>query len=301
VTRLFAGHDRLHHLPGQFWVVRCVACGVTQTSPRPSGDALAAYYPEDYGPHRDASEEPGGNEEGAARRSRLRRWLKQRLGSRRIWWTPDLPSGARVLELGSGAGHFVRHALARGWEVHAIEPAGEPAARLARDLRIRVHRESAEAIDVPAGSFDAAFAWMVVEHLENPLTVLRKIAVALRPGGYFVFSVPNAASWEFAVFRSRWYALQVPTHLWHFTPRTLRRLLSECGFTAERVFHQKVLKNITGSLAYVGEDHPAFAPLARRLALMLTPAWISFGVGAVLAAVRQGGRLTVVARAARRH
>lgn len=296
--RLFAAHDRLHHLPGEFRVVRCVACDLTQTSPRPSGAALAAYYPGDYGPHRQSSDEPGSHEAGPARRSRLRRWLKQRFGSRRIWWTPDLLPGARVLELGSGAGHFVRHALARGWEVHAVEPAWQPAARLARDPRVHVHREPAEAIAVPSGSFDAVFAWMVVEHLENPLAVLRKIAEALRPGGYFVFSVPNAGSWEFSLFGSRWYALQVPTHLWHFSPRTLRRLLVECGFSVERIFHQKVLKNITGSLAYLGEDLPRFAPLAQRLARMLTPAWVSFGVGAVLAAVRQGGRLTVVARAA---
>lgn len=298
MTRLFTARDRLHHLPGEFWVVRCVACGLAQTSPRPSGEALAAYYPEDYRPHQDAGEEPGSRGPGAVRPPRLGDRLKRRFGSRRIWWMPDLPAGARVLELGSGAGHFVRHALARGWEVHAVEPAGQPAARLARDPRVRVHREAAEAITVRSGSFDAVFAWMVVEHLENPLAVLRKIAEALRPGGYFVFSVPNAGSWEFSLFGSRWYALQVPTHLWHFSPRTLRRLLVECGFSVERIFHQKVLKNITGSLAYLGDDLPRLAPLAHGLARMLAPAWVSFGVGAMLAAVRQGGRLTVVARAA---
>jgi SAM-dependent methyltransferase len=203
-----------------------------------------------------------------------------------------------VLELGSGAGHFVQLALAREWEVHAVEPAGGPAERLARRPSVHVLREAAEAVQVPPCSFDAAFAWMVLEHLENPVTVLRTIATALRPGGYFVFSVPNAGSWEFAVFGSRWYGLDVPRHLWHFTPRMLARLLGECGLTVERVFHQKVLRNITGSLEYLGEDRPGLAPIARSLARLLTPSWISFGVGAVLAAVRQGGRLTIVARAA---
>lgn len=291
---MFPARDRLHGLPGEFWVVRCAGCGLVRTSPRPSGAALAAYYPADYGPHRDGCDDAGsaGTEGGSPLRERLKRWF----GTRRIWWTPDLPPGARVLELGSGAGHFVRHALARGWEVHAVEPAGEPAARLARDPRVHVHRESAEAIDVAPGTFDAVFAWMVVEHLENPVTVLVKIAAALRPGGYVVFSVPNAGSWEFAVFRSRWYALDVPRHLWHFTPRTLARLLGRAGFTIERIFHQKALKNVTGSLEYLALDRPALAPLARGLERALTPPWVSFGVGAALAAVRQGGRLTVVAR-----
>jgi SAM-dependent methyltransferase len=180
--------------------------------------------------------------------------------------------------------------------VHALEPAPEPAARLAKEPRIRVHSVPAEALEVSPGSFDAVFAWMVVEHLEEPGTVLRTIARALKPGGYFVFSVPNAGSWEFGLFRSRWYALQVPTHLWHFTPRTLERLLAQCGFSVERVFHQKVLRNITASLEYLGSDRPGLAPLARVLERMLTPARVSFAVGAVLAALRQGGRLTVVAR-----
>lgn len=295
IETLFAARDRLHHLPGEFWVARCLACGLMQTTPRPSGEALAAYYPRDYGPHRDAGEEPLAGA-GAAARPGVRGWLKRRLGSRRIWWTPDLPPGARVAELGSGAGHFVRHALARGWKVHAVEPASEPAARLARDPRVHVHRGSAEAIDVAPGTFDAVFAWMVVEHLEHPQTVLRKVAAALRPGGYFVFSVPNAGCWEFAAFRSRWYGLDVPRHFWHFTPRTLRRLLGGCGLGVERVFHQKVLKNVTGSLDFLASDRPALAPIARGLERALTPPWVSFGLGAALAAVRQGGRLTVVAR-----
>jgi len=295
-TPLFAARDRLHGLPGQFWIVRCAWCALLRTSPRPTGAALSAYYPDDYAPHREAGDERGGSAPGAGSplRDRLRRWL----GTRRIWWIPDLPPRARVLELGSGSGHFVRVALARGWEVHALEPAKRPAARLARDACVHVHQEPAETFDLPPASLDAVFAWMVVEHLENPLVVLRKIRSALRPGGYFVFSVPNARSWEFAVFRSRWYALDVPRHLWHFTPRTLARLLGASGFRVERVFHQKVLKNLTGSLEYLALDRPTLAWVARALERALTPPWVSFTLGAALAAARQGGRITVVARAA---
>ncbi|PYN52748.1 MAG: hypothetical protein DMD92_21180 [Candidatus Rokuibacteriota bacterium] len=64
----------------------------------------------------------------------------------------------------------------------------------------------------------------------------------------------------------------------------------------ESIFHQKVLRNITGSLDFLGNDRPALAPLAGRLSRLLTPAWVSFGLGAALAVLRQGGRLTVVAR-----
>lgn len=293
--RLFTARDRLHNLPGEFWVVRCTSCQLLRTSPRPSGKALAVYYPDNYGPHAESTD--AFSVVIAEGHSGLWRWFRRSVATRRIWWTPDLRPGARALELGSGAGHFVRHALARGWEVHALEPVAGPAERLERDPRIHVHRESAEAMTFPPGSLDAVFAWMVVEHLEDPAAVLRKISVALKPGGYFVFSVPNAGSWEFVVFRERWYALDVPRHLWHFSARTLRRLLSASGLEVERVYHQKVLKNLTGSLDLLSLDLPRLAPLARRLERILSNPWISFAVGAALAGVRQGGRLTVVARA----
>lgn len=274
--------------------MRCGGCGLARTSPCPSGAALAAYYPDDYGPHLDTDVSGG---DTASPRVPLMAWLKRHVVTRRIWWTPDLPEGARVLELGSGAGHFVRHALARGWDVHAVEPAAEPAKRLARDPRVQVHWTTAEAFDFPPESLDAIFAWMVVEHLENPVAVLTKVRSVLRPGGYFVFSVPNAGSWEFRWFRSRWYGLDVPRHLWHFSLPALRRLLGRCGLPVERVFHQKVVKNISGSLQYLGEDRPRLDPMARRLALAISSPRASFALGAVLALLRQGGRVTVVSRA----
>src|SRR5439155_8384599 len=49
-TPLFAARDRLHGLPGQFWIVRCARCALLRTSPRPTGSALSAYYPDDYAP-----------------------------------------------------------------------------------------------------------------------------------------------------------------------------------------------------------------------------------------------------------
>jgi len=295
--RLFTARDRLHGLPGDFWVVRCVACKLLRTSPRPSGEALAMYYPEGYAPHRDAGGEASTAGPASPRHSAWT-WLRQRVMSRRIWWTPDLPPAARVLELGSGGGHFARYAIERGWEVHALEPAARPAEQLSRNPRVRIQRDPAESMNFPPASLDAVFAWMAVEHLEDPSAVFRKISAALTPGGYFVFSVPNAGSWEFVLFRERWYGLDVPRHLWHFSPRTLRRLLAVCGLTVDHVFHQKVLKNISGSLSFLGADRPRLEPLTRSLARGISSPLVSFALGSVFAALRQGGRLTVVARKA---
>src|SRR3546814_19345766 len=59
---------------------------------------------------------------------------------------------------------------------------------------------------------DLIVGWMVLEHLHQPLAVLRKLRRWIQPDGWLVLSVPDAGSLEFRVFGDRWYALQLPTH-----------------------------------------------------------------------------------------
>jgi hypothetical protein len=102
------------------------------------------------------------------------------------------------------------------------------------------------------------------------------------------------------VFGPCWYVWELPRHLHHFTPATIRRLLSECGFDDIRIVHQRSLLNVVGSCGIrilqsqpdsrIGRwlkswpDHPTLS-----LQLLLAP----FAHG--LAFLRQGGRLTISA------
>jgi len=45
------GHDRQHGLPGEFMMVRCRACGLARTSPRPTPESMGDYYLNDYSPY----------------------------------------------------------------------------------------------------------------------------------------------------------------------------------------------------------------------------------------------------------
>jgi hypothetical protein len=142
---------------------------------------------------------------------------------------------------------------------------------------------------------------MVVEHLHDPVATLRLARELLQPGGTLSISVPNFGCWERRAFGRCCYALQLPTHLQHFTTGSLRRLLAASGFELVELIHQRNVNNLIGSAGLwfrarfphwsLGErlirwtDNPSalglclLAPLAR-----------------LLAAIRQAGRLTVVAR-----
>ena len=141
---------------------------------------------------------------------------------------------------------------------------------------------------------------MVVEHLHDPIGALRKLASWTTPGGWLAISTPNADAFDFSFFKGAGYALHVPNHLYHFTPRTLTQLLATSGWEVRHVYHQRLLSNLIGSIGNWLRDRRAPEWLADPLAnfpernwhwnLLLYPlAWLASLFG-------QTGRMTVLAQ-----
>jgi SAM-dependent methyltransferase len=293
--KVLVGRDWLHQLPGEYFVVKCRSCGLLRTNPRPTVDTIGYYYPEDYGPYLGTViHAPDGDA------LRLPAWKKLLLPLFR-WNTerlPDLPPG-RLLEIGCASGQFLHGMAQRGWVVKGVEPSAK-AAENARRAGHDVFQGSFEAMPVDEPSYDLIVGWMVLEHLHDPVRALQKMHRLAKSGGYLVISMPNAGSLEFRVFRQHWYALQVPNHLFHYTPRTLKRVLERGGWRMERIFHQRVLSNIAASTGHVLKelvrlprvadvflDFPNMAGISHYLAY--PPAFL-------LSLFGQTGRMTVWAR-----
>ena len=52
----------------------------------------------------------------------------------------------------------------------------------------------------------------------------------------------------------RWYALQLPTHLYHYTPDTIRTVLASAGWQLTRIQWQRNCNNLLWSLEYLATD-----------------------------------------------
>lgn len=243
--------DQLHGLPGKFEVVRCRNCGLMRTNPRPGPVDMANYYPENYGPYL------GTQVTGLAVNMTRHRGFTRALLSKMIrevygWFhfnaemLPKQEPG-RLLEIGCASGAFLHKMATQGWQVNGIEYSSH-AAMAASALGYPVQQGSLETAKMPEQPVDLIVGWMVLEHLHDPISALNKLRATATPKTWMVLSVPNAGSLEFKLFGRHWYALQLPTHLYHFTPYTLERLLAKGGWRIERIYHQRTLANLVASI-----------------------------------------------------
>lgn len=290
------GRDILHDLPGEFTVVKCRTCGLMRTNPRVTPDAIGFFYPDDYGPYvgtrvQDARPKP------ATWIKKLLQPLFRRVFNFNVTTLPAIAPG-RMLEIGCASGAFLHQMAGQGWQVQGIE-FSEKAAQAAEQLGYRVHVGPLETAPQPEAPFDLIVGWMVLEHLYDPISSLKKLRDWAKPNAWLVLSVPNAGSLEFRLFKDKWYALQLPTHFHHFTPATLEKVLSASGWKLEKVHHQRVLSNLFASTGYVlrekgyvklGEKFITFPTRAGRWVYVLYPlAWL-------LSVLGQTGRMTIWAR-----
>lgn len=313
----------LYGFPGEFTLTRCDSCDHVFMNPRPSRATIGLCYPTDYGPFREASDrkinEPqqpedrsiqndgdrSGPPHGASWMSpRTWPWLKRLV----LWWIdsraapiPSVIGETRLgLELGCAHGAFLKQLRERGWKCIGVEPAAEVAGRAAaKGFDVRVG--SLDEADLPREHFDAVFAWMVVEHLHDPVGTLRLARELLKPGGWLLFSVPNFGCWEHHIFGRYCYGLADVTHLQQFTPLTVRRLLEASGVELVELIYQRNINNIVGSIGlWLRAKFPRWSLGERLICWIDNPT--AFGLcllvplARCLSMLRQGGRLTVIAR-----
>lgn len=294
---LFVGRDRLHGLPGNYPVLKCRSCGLIRTDPRPAPASMGYYYPNDYGPYA-SGVVPSAILPKRSLLHRMARAISQSIVRLNTEAVPGLPPG-RMLEVGCASGTFMTHMASKGWQVEGIE-FSDIAANKARALGLTVQTGAIETALPPSARPDLIVGWMVVEHLHDPVGALRKLASWAAPGAWLAISTPNAGSLDFQLFRRAGYALQLPTHLYHFNPRTLTAVLDKAGWKVERVLHQRVMGNYLGSLGLLLEDCGApqkwadfFRDLPARRGYLNH--WL-YPIAWPLSLFGQTGRMTVWAR-----
>jgi len=198
-------------------IFECAGCGLLSSDGPTEENLLAAYSEVEDALY--LQEEQG---RLATFHRRLKRLEKQ-----------HRPPG-RLLDVGAYTGALVAVAQERGWRAAGVEPSRWAVAQ-ARARGLEVFQGTLESSGLADESFDVVTMWDVIEHVFNPLLLLRSAARVLKPGGIVVVHTMDAGSLAARLMRSRWPWL-MEMHLHYFTRRTLARALEQSGFAILEIF-----------------------------------------------------------------
>jgi SAM-dependent methyltransferase len=215
-TRIKIAGARDYLTGDDFSVLQCKRCQLAWTEPRPTD--LNPYYP-----------------------TRYRRYnkviisiLKTLYRSRVRSWSKSFANPGTALEMGCGDGFMMDALRELGWQVAGTERTAEMA-RFAREhFGLTVYVEDDQPI--PSGArYDLIVLFQVLEHLGDPLEQIKRCRGLLKPGGRIVIGVPNFLSWQSRYAGPNWFHLDVPRHLFHHSPESMRELALAAGLKVDRV------------------------------------------------------------------
>lgn len=228
--------DRFHGRRQSYALVRCSACSLVWLRHPPQPVEMSEHYTSDY--HRLISSAGDAPQRWAFR--------KEALSSHK-------PRGGCLLDLGCSSGAFLEFMKDGPWTLSGIEMSAEGAKTA--EQRSGAHVFVGNILDAPfpAESFDAITCFDVLEHLYEPRRVMERVSGWLKPGGIFYVLVPNVDSAEARAFGSYWHGLELPRHLFHYSPESLKFLAESMGL---RALSLETRRNpaVGTSLRYVWDD-----------------------------------------------
>lgn len=212
-----------HTVSGEeFQIVSCAKCGLLFTNPRPDRNEIGKYY--------DSPEYISHSNSKKGLVNKVYQWVRKRAIQQKInlvYQYSAKNNGLRLLDIGCGTGEFLAGAKDSGIQTKGIEPNAQ-----ARDQAIQNHGldvRGEEALEKITEKFDVITLWHVLEHVHSLSDRVKKITSLLDKGGIAIVAVPNANSTDRKTYNQVWAAWDVPRHLYHFTPLTIKPLFNQNG------------------------------------------------------------------------
>jgi SAM-dependent methyltransferase len=215
---LCGGETKIDPQYAETSLVRCVDCGFL-FEPGRDADELQELYGDKY-----FDEYPGVGDYTTDESQR--RFEAQR----RIDWIKRFKQSGSIFEVGVAAGFFLDEARSAGFTVAGVEPAPKVSAHARDEFGLDVTTGFIEDAELPPASFDVICAFHVLEHIHDPLDVLKGMRAALKDDGYLLLEIPNIESAMAKRLGPKWLHLDPPNHVGFYTPEQLRGLLASAGF-----------------------------------------------------------------------
>ena len=208
----------------QFDLLQCENCGFQFTQGFPVEKEIGKYYETpDYISHSDTKK---------GMMNELYHLVRSRMLQKKAQLINNITgkTSGKILDIGTGTGYFSHTMQQKGWQVEAIEKSAQARSFAKKNFNLDIKDDSG-LNDFSSGSFDVITLWHVMEHLEHLNETWERLHELLKDGGCLVIAVPNCSSYDAQKYKEFWAAYDVPRHLWHFTPDSIKKFGEKHKFT----------------------------------------------------------------------
>jgi len=258
-----------NNLDEYFNVTKCIQCTHIFTNPRPTQDTIEYFYPNTAGYYQppETIMKQGFPYEvykkilnifyGYHLESKSNFLLASIVGflKKRQIETSHMPryiKNGKLLDIGCSYGSYLHKLNQLGWNVYGTEINEKAIAYAKKEFNlINIENNFFENTKFEDLSFDVINLNMVLEHMYDPHITMDMISKILKDKGQLILSVPDIKGFESSVYKQYAYGLQVPEHLHHYSPKTIKTLLSKHGFIIEKIVHHNFDRDLVASAGYM--------------------------------------------------
>lgn len=151
------------------------------------------------------------------------------------------PQKGRLLDVGCFVGLFLDLARTDGWSVLGIEPSQWAADYAKKRLNLNVLQGAFEDFELDDESFDTVTMWDVIEHLNDPKSILSTLHKKLKDQGILFLNTFNYDSiFRKTLGRKYWFIERM--HIYYFSPTTIKKMFEACNYEVLKIIpHFKTL------------------------------------------------------------
>jgi 2-polyprenyl-3-methyl-5-hydroxy-6-metoxy-1,4-benzoquinol methylase len=205
-----------------FAIFQCNECSGAFTQSVPDQQAIGPYYASDsYVSH-------SNTQKGAINKIyHVVRNITLKAKRKLLQQTTSKKAGS-ILDIGCGTGAFLDMMRKSNWQITGLEP-DELARKNAAEIFDIHPLPSNDIFSLPSNNFDAITMWHVLEHVHQLHEYIEQIKSLLKNEGTFIVAVPNYTSYDAGHYQQFWAAYDVPRHLYHFSPESMKILMKKHG------------------------------------------------------------------------
>lgn len=230
---------------GKFTFVQCPECKLVWIKIRPTQKVIGGYYPKKYRAYQIPSELS--NIQLLVRKLIYNNFLSKFFIKDNLFFEKQK---GKILDVGTGNAAYLDILKSWGYEVYGVE-INKASVKEARKRGLDVKIGDLFSVKYPKNNFDYIRYSHVLEHVPSPKQELKRTNLLLKKGGKVYIIIPNIGGLFFRIFRSYWYPLEPPRHLYHFYPETIYKLLLETGFKSVKIDYNQSPYTVIRSLMYL--------------------------------------------------